>query len=130
MSGEHLLDTNIVIRFFGHDTAVEEQLSKSPGVFLPVFALAELYYGAFKSNLTWKNYEGIEQFVSRIGVLSGDKETAVEFGRIKNELRLMGRPIPDNDIWIAALARRHDLVLVSGDRHFTEIANLRLDSSW
>jgi tRNA(fMet)-specific endonuclease VapC len=40
-------------------------------------------------------------------------------------LRIKGRPIPENDIWIAATARQHDLTLVSRDRHFAEVDNLR-----
>ncbi|MDW8392535.1 MAG: PIN domain-containing protein, partial [Oscillochloridaceae bacterium] len=53
-------------------------------------------------------------------------ETARLYGRIKNSLQLKGRPIPENDLWIAAVALEHDLTPVTGDTHFTEIADLRI----
>jgi tRNA(fMet)-specific endonuclease VapC len=64
-------------------------------------------------------------FAIRVEVLGGNIGTAHEFGEIKNELRLKGRMIPESDLWIAALARQYDLTLVSGDRHFAEVENLR-----
>ena len=52
--------------------------------------------------------------------------TAEYYGVIKESLRAKGRPIPENDIWIAASAQRHDLILVTRDEHFAEIADLKL----
>jgi len=128
MNGEFLLDTNVVIRLFAHDLAVKRQFDANPDVLLPIFVLGELYYGAQKSALAQANCERIDKFAARIIVLTGDVATAYEFGRIKNELRLKGRMIPENDLWIAALARQYDLILVSGDRHFAEVDNLRWES--
>jgi len=45
---------------------------------------------------------------------------------VKNALLAKGRPIPENDVWIAALARQHDLVLVTRDEHFAEVDGLTL----
>ena len=49
MNGEFLLDTNVVIRLFAHDRAVEQQFEANPHVLLPIYVLGELYYGAQKS---------------------------------------------------------------------------------
>ena len=127
MNGEFLLDTNVVIRLFAHDPAVERRFDANPGIIVPIFVLGELYYGAQKSLLVQGNCLKIEKFVARVNVLLGNVATAQEFGSIKNELRLKGRMIPDGDLWIAALARQYDLTLVSGDRHFAEVERLRLD---
>jgi tRNA(fMet)-specific endonuclease VapC len=54
-----------------------------------------------------------------------DAETAQQYGEVKNKLRLKGRPLPENDIWIAALALQHDLILVTHDAHFQEVESLR-----
>lgn len=54
--------------------------------------------------------------------------TARQYGEIKNKLRKKGRPLPENDIWIAALALQYDLILVTRDQHFDEIDNLKLVS--
>lgn len=50
-----------------------------------------------------------------------------EYGVIKNQLRVKGRPIPENDIWIAAVARQRDLVLVSRDDHFAKVEGIKLE---
>lgn len=125
MTGEFLLDTNIVIRLFAHDRAVERRFDANPEVLLPIFVLGELYYGAQKSLLVRENCEKIDVFAARVEILGGNIGTAYEFGRIKNELRLKGRMIPESDLWIAALASQYDLTLVSRDRHFAEVKNLR-----
>ncbi|MXZ01781.1 type II toxin-antitoxin system VapC family toxin [Candidatus Poribacteria bacterium] len=46
---------------------------------------------------------------------------------IKERLRRRGRPIPNNDIWIAAIALQHDLVLVTRDAHFDEVESLQTE---
>jgi len=61
-------------------------------------------------------------------VLACDTETAREYGQIKNSLRAKGKPIPENDIWIAAIAIQYDLTLVTRDGHFTEIEGLATET--
>ena len=128
MPGELLLDTNIVIRLFARDPQVIRQLDSNPAVLLPLFVLGEPYYGAQKSVRVHENCERLSLFTERVAVLEGNIGTAYEYGQIKNELRQRGRMIPENDLWIAALARQYDLILVSGDQHFGEVADLRWES--
>ena len=66
----------------------------------------------------------MSELAGRSAVLACDAETAQHYGQIKNRLRAKGRPLPENDIWIAALALQHGLILVSRDAHFNEIAGL------
>jgi tRNA(fMet)-specific endonuclease VapC len=54
-----------------------------------------------------------------------DTETARRYGEVKNKLKLKGRPLPENDVWIAALALQHDLTLVTRDAHFQEVESLK-----
>jgi tRNA(fMet)-specific endonuclease VapC len=49
---------------------------------------------------------------------------ARQYGVIKNALRAKGRPIPENDIWIAAIAMQYHLTLVARDGHFQEVDGL------
>jgi tRNA(fMet)-specific endonuclease VapC len=125
MNGKFLLDTNVVIRLFARDAAVERQMEANPNIFLSSFVLGELYYGAYRSELVERNCNKIAQFAVLVDILGCDDETAREYGRIKDELRRKGKLIPNNDIWIAGSARRHDLILVSDDRHFENVSNLR-----
>ena len=125
MTGSLLLDTNIVVGLFIDDPAIAGHFLQSPDVTLSVTVLGELYYGAQKSNRIDENLARIDRFLEGVAVIDNDIATAYEYGAIRNELRLKGRPIPENDLWIAALARQHDLTLVSRDRHFAEVENLR-----
>ncbi len=124
MSGKFLLDTNIVIALFAKERKVLQKLQKADRVFLSSIAVGELLYGAHKSSQVRGNVARIEEFAAANSVLACDLETARHYGRIKDRLRRNGRPLPENDIWIAALARQYGLTLVSRDAHFTEVENL------
>ena len=53
-----------------------------------------------------------------------DLAVAREYGRLKSELKAQGTPLPENDMWIAAIALRYKLTVASRDRHFSEIGGL------
>lgn len=122
-----MLDTNIIIALFGDDPAVKTRLANADEVFISSTVLGELYYGVHKSSNVRKNLSRIEEFASYSAVLPCDVDTARYYGLIKNRLLEKGQPIPENDIWIAAVARQHGLVVVSRDSHFSEIENLKCE---
>ena len=128
MSGRNLLDTNIVIALFAQDSAVVEHLDEVEEVFIPSIVLGELYFGARKSRRVKENLAHIDEFAVSNVVLGCDTETARYYGEIKNALREKGRPIPENDVWIAAIALQYDLTLISRDAHFGEIDHLKVES--
>jgi tRNA(fMet)-specific endonuclease VapC len=70
----------------------------------------------------------IGEFVADAPVLSCDAPTAMEYSLIKDELRGKGRPIPENDIWIAATARQYDLTLITRDDHFGAVDELKRET--
>ena len=127
MNGRYLLDTNIVIALFAEEEVVQQRLSEADQVFVSSIVLGELYYGAEKSTQVAGNMQRIDDFASDITVIGCDVETARQYGRIKNGLRAKGRPIPENDIWIAAQAAQHQLTLVARDEHFKEVEALDLE---
>jgi len=126
MSGRLLLDTNVVIAIFAGESAVLAHLAEATEVFVPAIVLGELHYGARKSSRVEANVARIDEFASESAVLECNGESAKHYGIIKNRLRAKGRPIPQNDIWIAAIAVQHGLDMVSRDPHFEEIEDLRL----
>ncbi|MBM3497019.1 MAG: type II toxin-antitoxin system VapC family toxin [Armatimonadetes bacterium] len=129
MSGRFLLDSNIIIAHFANDPAVVARIADADEILVPVIALGELMFGAFKSTRSEENVARIREFRDSVAVLPVTAATADEYGRLKDELRAKGRPIPENDIWIAALARQHRLTLVSRDReHFCVVDGLSLES--
>jgi tRNA(fMet)-specific endonuclease VapC len=125
--GSFLLDTNILIALFAKDRSVEERLAEAGEVFLSSIALGELYYGALRSTHVETNAARLDELASRITVLACDSATARQHGLIKYQLGLRGKPIPENDIWVAALARQYSLTLVSREVHFETIEALALE---
>jgi tRNA(fMet)-specific endonuclease VapC len=125
MSGRYLLDTNIIIALFASEASIINNLSQADEVFIPSIAIGELYYGAKKSGRSQKNLERIEEFVANNTIIECDANTARQYGDVKNRLRIKGRPLPENDVWIAALALQHGLTLVTRDAHFQEVENLQ-----
>jgi len=128
MNGKYLLDTNIVIALFAKDTGVIGQLEKGAEIFIPSVVIGELYYGAEKSSKTKENKTVIEKFASDNTILNCTKETARYYGDVKNSLRKKGHPIPENDIWISAIAIQYNLILVTSDGHFKEVNDLKIES--
>ncbi len=128
MTGRFLLDTNIVIALFAQDTSVEQHIASAEAVFVPSTVIGELYYGAHKSSQVKANLARIYEFATNSIVLACDTETARHYGQLKNLLRTKGRPIPENDIWIAAVAQQYQLILLSRDGHFREIDTLSVET--
>ncbi|WP_025775162.1 type II toxin-antitoxin system VapC family toxin [Neomoorella thermoacetica] len=128
MSGNYLLDTNIVIALFAGDPSITEKLTLEKKVFVPAVVLGELYFGALKSKRVENNISLIDSLAAERIILGCDKNTAKYYGRIKSNLKQKGKPIPENDIWIAAVAFQHNLTLVTRDTHFKEIDGLVLEN--
>jgi len=128
VNGSVLLDTNIVIGLFASDQAVLSRLSQTNRIFISSIVLGELYFGAYKSAHSEQNVRRLEEFVATSAVLVCDAVTAAHYGRIKRALREKGRPLPENDIWIAAQAQQHGLTVISRDQHFKEIENLPVEA--
>jgi tRNA(fMet)-specific endonuclease VapC len=128
MSGRYLLDTNIVVALFHGDAAIETGLEAAPEVFLSSVALGELHFGAVQSGRPEANAARIDDFAATCQVVGVDAETARRYGQLKGELRKKGRPIPENDLWIAACALQHDLILATRDRHFDQVEGLQIES--
>ena len=128
-SGRFLLDTNIIIALLEGDDAVLSNLDLASEVFVPAVALGELFFGAAKSGRPSENNARVERFAAGRAIISADFHVAREYGRLKQHLKKRGRPLPENDIWIAAAAKCHGMVLVTRDRHFLEVEDL-LTADW
>jgi tRNA(fMet)-specific endonuclease VapC len=129
MSGRYLLDTSVIIGLLADDVQIKDNLARADQVFVPSIAVGELYYGAFKSRHVAQNLAQIDELAAGDVVLGCGGSTAREYGEIKNRLRAKGRPIPENDIWIAAIGLEHDLVVATRDAHFEEVEGLKV-SVW
>ena len=126
-NGRYLLDTNIVIALFSEDITVQENVRNAAVVALAPPIIGELCYGAQKSDRVSENLHRINNFVQQNAFFPCDLETAQWFGIIKDRLRRKGTLIPDNDIWIAAIAMQRGLILVTRDAHFDEVESLQTE---
>jgi tRNA(fMet)-specific endonuclease VapC len=124
MDGRYLLDSNIVIAALSSDADVLKRIDDADECFVSAIVLGEMLYGALNSANTPTNLDRLEAFIAGAGFLSCDDRTARLYGEIKTSLREKGKPIPDNDIWIAASAQQHSLTLVTRDVHFDEVDEL------
>ncbi|HUI83659.1 MAG TPA: type II toxin-antitoxin system VapC family toxin, partial [Candidatus Binatia bacterium] len=108
--------------------AAAQRFESDDAVFLCVHVLGELRYGALASSCVAENLARLERFSTPIPVLPCDTETVTHYADIRFGLRKKGKPIPENDIWIAAIARQHGLRLLSRDSHFQQIENLDVET--
>lgn len=127
MNGNYLLDSNIVIDIFRGDLKTIERVKKLETVCLPVIVLGELYFGANKSNKTSRHIIEIEQLEKKVVVFDVTKSTARIYGEIKDQLRIKGKMIPENDIWIAAITKEHNLTLLTNDQHFDHVDGIVIE---
>ena len=123
-----LIDTNCYSEIDDGDPEAINRVQSATEVWMPLIVLGELYAGFELGTQRERNERQLEDFLSRpsVGVLFPDGETARHYGRVFQQLRRQGTPIPTNDIWIAALALQHDLILDSSDKHFMYVPGLLL----
>lgn len=123
-----LLDTNAFVRYLAADQKVLAGLARADRVYLSVFVLGELFAGFKAGSREKDNRRILVRFLEKpdVSVLEAGLETAEFFGMIKSGLRKSGRPIPLNDVWIAAHALETGSVLVTYDAHFLSVPGLRV----
>ncbi len=91
---------------------------------MPLVALGELWKGALKSANPPKHQKMISALLGIVAVLNPDSSTAEHYARASVALESKGQPIPENDLWIAAVALELDMPLATRDAHFDRVAGL------
>lgn len=120
-----ILDTNAVSALFTGDPALGTVLSEAEMHHLPVIVIGEYRFGLLGSRDRQDLERMLRVLLRESLILPVDEETAEAYSQVRDELRRKGRPIPENDIWIAALACQYDLPVVSRDGHFDQVPGLR-----
>jgi len=128
-SGSGLLDTKFVTALFAGDQFLVARLRELEEAFVPVIMLGELCFGALASARPGENLRRVQAFAAASSVLGVDEGVALHYAEIKAGLKAAGRPIPEDDIWIAATARRHDLAVITRDWHFDAVDGLAV-AAW
>jgi len=120
-----ILDTNAVSALLAGDESLARVLGAEPRHQLPVIVIGEYRFGLLRSTQRPRLETLLDELIRNSAVLALDIATTHVYAEIRESLRLRGRPIPENDVWIAALARQHRLPVVSRDVHFDEVERLQ-----
>jgi tRNA(fMet)-specific endonuclease VapC len=120
------LDTNRLTDLFQGDAELADRLGECDEVWIPLIVLAEMKAGFLGGSQQYRNETLLQTFLGKptVGILLPARETAEQYARLFVQLKRAGTPIPDNDLWIAALVLEHDLQLISRDRHFERVPQL------
>ena len=128
----YLLDTNICIYIKNHRPAeVLARFSKLPPgkVVMSAITYGELCFGAEKSSKSKESRQILEQLITLIPVLPLDETVSTHYGKIRLHLQTSGKPIGNNDLWIASHALANKLILVTNNvAEFERVPGLRVEN--
>lgn len=121
-----LIDTNIYTHALAGDYQTIDILRHARKISISSISIGELLSGFKGGNRERDNRKELEEFLDapRVQIYGIDEDTAEFYAEVLNSLRKKGRPIPTNDIWIAAVALQHGLILFSKDHHFKYVPGL------
>lgn len=119
----YCLDTVAYSHFKRGEEKVTDLLDRAEWIGVPVIVVGELCAGFAQGTRYRANLSELDEFLAMpvVNLLPLDRQVAEIFGEMITELRRKGRPVPVNDIWIAATCARAGATLVTWDAHFCEI---------
>jgi len=121
-----LIDTNIYTLALKGDPGVVSMLQQAHEIGISAVSIGELLSGFKGGKKDQENRRELGEFLDspRVRLYRVDEETSEFYAEVLHNLMKKGKPIPTNDIWIAALAFQHGLALFSKDQHFKEVPGL------
>ena len=121
-----LIDTTAYAAFKRGEARTLEIFRHAPEIALSATVMGELLAGFAIGSHAAKNRRELAEFLHspRVRQLAVDAETAEHYAVLFAGLRKKGRPVPTNDLWIAASAMQHGYAVFSFDKHFAEMENL------
>ena len=120
------LDTSIVIAALRGDSIIRQRLTTVQGV-ITATVVGELFVGAYLAAQSSQQLQDVLQLLATSTVLPCDQDTGNYYAQVTVALRRQGMPIPDNDVWIAAVALQYALPLVTRDAHFERVPGLDVE---
>lgn len=122
MNGKAALDSNAIVRILNGKLDIPSLGLEE--ILVPLIAAGEMFFGVHKSMRVSANRSRLMAFLNSVSILPVDLQVTERYGQVKAQLRRLGKPIPENDIWIAATALRHNLPLVANHKHFDHVEGL------
>lgn len=127
-SSERLvLDTSAYSRFRARHDGAMDHIARAAGIIVPAVVIGELEAAFRLGSRERENRQTLAEFLDEpfVTVMAVTSDVAREYGAIFATLRRNGTPLPLNDIWIAACARVVNAVLLTFDRDFEKVPDLR-----
>jgi tRNA(fMet)-specific endonuclease VapC len=120
------LDTNAYVGFKGGDPDTIDVIRLADRLALSTVVLGELLAGFALGSRESENRRELARFLEspRVEIVRLGRDTAIFYAAVYAQLRAKGRPVPTNDMWVAASALEHGSVLLTHDRHFTAVDGL------
>jgi predicted nucleic acid-binding protein len=119
-----ILDTNALSAFLAGEPRLRSVLRTASGLCLPTIVIGEYRYGLLFCRLRDELETALSNLIAESAVFAVDVATTHLYAQVRSELKAAGTPIPENDVWIAAITRQHGLPLLSQDGHFDEVKGL------
>ncbi len=120
-----IIDTNALSAWAEQNDAALRIIEAQLFLCLPVIVLGEFRYGLLGSRKRAVLESELNFLEQTLKLLEITRETASVYSTIRYDLKQRGKPIPENDIWIAALARQHGFPIMSQDIHFDAVPGIR-----
>jgi len=120
-----ILDTNALSAVADGEASAMQLVAGADRVAIPVIVLGEYRMGIAQSRHRASYESWLREWIAAVTVLDIDDRTTLSYSAIGLELKKKGKPIPTNDLWVAALCRQHSMPLLSRDRHFDLVPELR-----
>lgn len=124
-AGSVLLETSVVIPHLRGDKVLSARLTQVASIHVPWVVLGELLFGAQRAVRPQEALAQVRSFLRTVVFLLPDEGTAESYGLLKAELAHTGKPIPDNDLWISAVALQWDLPVATRDAHSAQVPRLQ-----
>lgn len=115
---------NALSDFLSGVPAIRDVLRTATSLYVPVIALGEYRYGLRFSKRRDSIALNLREFLEDVTVLEIEDDTTIVYADVRSELRSAGTPIPENDVWIAALVRQYNSPLLSNDSHFDRVSGI------
>lgn len=120
-----ILDTNALSAWAEGLAAVEVPLRSADRLVVPSVVLGEFWFGIRQSRYRIRYQAWLRSYLPLTEIATVTSATADVYADIRLELKRVGKPIPSNDAWVAALARQHALAVLSNDAHFDLVDGVR-----
>ena len=118
-----MMDTNAYSALMRSETRVANQVRAADHIYIPAVVMGELLYGFRMGGRNRQNRWQLMEFLAspRVNFHPADQTVCERYALVMDQLRRKGRPIPSNDVWVAAHTLAEGAELLTMDKHFDEV---------